>query len=141
MKEESDCDQLSHRKRCGAGGGGIGWNRLACLQQSQNVTEEIRRACTQGGVCNWGMPGPGRGAIERTRWASDGKSRESGRMLKEIGFIYYSSVHEHVVTGNPFWSHILYGVEAETRKSNIKVTYRAIGEIAHTPDAVAHDAF
>ena len=38
------------------------------------------------------------------------------------------------MTGNPFWSHILYGVEAETRKSNIKVTYWAIGEIAHTPD-------
>jgi DNA-binding LacI/PurR family transcriptional regulator len=99
----------------------------------QNVTEEIRQRVLRA-ASELGYPGPGRGAIERTRWLPDARSRENGRILKEIGFIYYSSVHEHVVTGNPFWSHILYGVEAETRKSNIKVTYRAIGEIAHTPD-------
>src|SRR5258708_2698820 len=35
---------------------------------------------------------------------------------------------------NPFWSHILYGVENEARKSNIKITYRAIGELSQSPE-------
>ena len=103
-----------------------------------NVTEEIRQRVLKA-ASELGYAGPGRGALVRTRtnWPpSNARSRENGRGLKEIGFIYCSSMHEHVVTANPFWSHILYGVESETRKSNIKVTYRAIGEIAHTPDVV-----
>lgn len=103
-----------------------------------NVTEEIRQRVLKA-ASELGYAGPGRGAVDRTRpnWPSSSNvhSRE-GRGLKEIGFIYCTSMHEHTVTANPFWSHILYGVESETRKSNIKVTYRAIGEIADTPDVV-----
>ncbi len=99
----------------------------------QNVTTEIRQRVLKAAT-ELGYAGPGRGALERSRWSPDVRLRENSRVLKEVGFIYYSSVHEHIVTSNPFWSHILYGVEAETRKSNIKVTYRAIGEIVHAPD-------
>jgi LacI family transcriptional regulator len=37
---------------------------------------------------------------------------------------------------NPFWSHILHGVESEASKLNIKITYRSISSIQHTPDAL-----
>jgi DNA-binding LacI/PurR family transcriptional regulator len=103
-----------------------------------NVTEEIRQRVLKA-ASELGYAGPGRGATERTRTnlpPSETRSHENGRVLKEIGFIYCSSMQEHLVTANPFWSHILYGVESETRKSNIKVTYRAIGEIANTPDVL-----
>lgn len=89
-----------------------------------NVTEEIRQRVLKAAT-QLGYAGPS---------GQDTRVRENTRMLKEIGFVYYSSMQEHVVTANPFWSHILYGVENETRKSNIKVTYRAIGETTHTPD-------
>ncbi|HEY5002371.1 MAG TPA: LacI family DNA-binding transcriptional regulator, partial [Ktedonobacteraceae bacterium] len=58
----------------------------------QNVTEEIRQRVLRA-ASELGYPGPGRGAIERARWSPDARSRENGRILKEIGFIYYSSVH------------------------------------------------
>ncbi len=96
-----------------------------------NVTEEIRQRVLRA-ASELGYAGPGRGALERTRT----NARENGRGLREIGFIYCTSMHEPAVAANPFWSHILYGVESETRKLNIKVTYRAIGEIAHTPDVL-----
>lgn len=68
----------------------------------------------------------------RTR-GQDVNARESSRTIKEIGFLFSSSIDSSAVTANPFWSHILNGVESEARKSNIKVTYRTLGDIVETP--------
>jgi len=88
-----------------------------------NVTEDIRQRVLEA-ASKIGYFGP-RG--------QDTRSRESSRSLREIGFIFSSSIDSTAVTSNPFWSHILNGVESEARKSNIKVTYRTLGELVQTP--------
>lgn len=89
-----------------------------------NVTEEVRqrvlKAATQLGY--FGMAG------QETR------PYEGSRLVKEIGFLFSSILPNTRVRTNPFWSHILHGVESEASKSNIKVTYRSLVEIQHTPD-------
>ncbi|HEX4202901.1 MAG TPA: LacI family DNA-binding transcriptional regulator [Ktedonobacteraceae bacterium] len=55
------------------------------------------------------------------------------RILKEIGFLYCSSIEETPATMDPYWSPIFHGVESESRQANIKVTYRTITDIYHTP--------
>lgn len=71
------------------------------------------------------------------RLVSQEPPRSQNRVLKEIGFLYCSTVDETAATSNPFWSHILHGVEREAQRSNIKVTYRAIGYLVSTPSALA----
>lgn len=91
-----------------------------------NVTEEVRQRVLKAASA-LGYFGP-RG--------QDTRSRENTRSLREIGFLFYSSLDTTAVTANPFWSHILYGVENEARKTNIKVTYRSISELSSTPDTL-----
>lgn len=62
-----------------------------------------------------------------------GSSSQDNRAVKEIGFLFYVDVDNSSALTNPFWSSILNGVESEARRSNIKVTYRAIGELSQTP--------
>jgi len=89
-----------------------------------NVTEDVRQRVLEA-ASKVGYFGP-RG--------QDTRSRENSRALREIGFLFSSNVDTAMtVTANPFWSHILYGVESEARKSNIKVTYRTLGELVQTP--------
>jgi len=88
-----------------------------------NVTEDVRQRVLEA-AAKIGYFGP-RG--------QDTHSRENSRTLREIGFIFSSSIDSTSVTANPFWSHILYGVESEARKSNIKVTYRTLGDLVQTP--------
>ncbi len=88
-----------------------------------NVTEDVRQRVLEA-AAKIGYFGP-RGQDTRTR--------ENSRSLREIGFIFSSSIDSTSVTANPFWSHILYGVESEARKSNIKVTYRTLGDLVQTP--------
>jgi LacI family transcriptional regulator, galactose operon repressor len=64
----------------------------------------------------------------------DARPYDISRMVKEIGFLFCSFVANNGVATNPFWSHILHGVESEASKTNIKVTYRSISDIQHTPD-------
>lgn len=78
-----------------------------------NVTEEIRQRVLKAA----------------TDLGYFGSSGTSSRTLKEIGFLYYSKVDNSVAATNPFWSHILDGVESEARKSGLKVTYRFIGDL------------
>ncbi|HEY7416324.1 MAG TPA: LacI family DNA-binding transcriptional regulator [Ktedonobacteraceae bacterium] len=89
-----------------------------------NVTEEVRqrvfKAATHLGY--FGMAG------------QEARSYESSRLVKEIGFLFSSIMPYTRVGTNPFWSHILHGVEGEASKSNIKVTYRSLVEIQNTPD-------
>lgn len=60
-------------------------------------------------------------------------SRPDSRIVKEVGFLYSSSLEETPATMNPYWAPIFYGVESESRKANIKVTYRTITDILPTP--------
>ena len=94
----------------------------------KNVTQEVRlrvlKAASRVGYF-------GRSGQDTN--SSEGK-RNSTRTLREIGFLYYFNVGITTLTMNPFWSHVFYGVEYEARKSNIKVTYRAIRELSQTPE-------
>jgi len=60
-------------------------------------------------------------------------NRTINKALKEIGFIYSSSIDDHAATSNPFWSRILHGAEREAYKSNIKITYRSVSELTNSP--------
>lgn len=59
--------------------------------------------------------------------------RSTARMLKEVGFLYCSSIEETPATTDPYWAPIFFGVETASRQSNIKIIYRTITDIRHTP--------
>jgi DNA-binding LacI/PurR family transcriptional regulator len=90
-----------------------------------NVTEEVRqrvlKAATQLGYFGSG--------------GSDARFHENNRAVKEVGFLFNYASTDGVVA-NPFWSHILHGVESEASKLNIKITYRSISSIQHTLDTL-----
>lgn len=89
-----------------------------------NVTEEVRqrvlKAATQLGY--FAVTG------------QEQRSYDNNRMVREIGFLFSSFVPVNGITTNPFWSHILHGVESEASRFNIKVTYRSISGLQNTPD-------
>lgn len=90
-----------------------------------NVTEEVRRRVLKA-------------ATELGYFGSSGQEarfHENHRAVKEVGFLF-TFVSTEAVIGNSFWSHILHGVESEASKLNIKITYRSISSIQHTPDAL-----
>lgn len=97
-----------------------------------NVTEEIRqRVLKVAAELGYSRP------VSQTAPLSDKSLRIArGLSLKEIGFLYCISLGTTTVTSNPFWSHILGGVENEARKRQIKVTYRAIEELAQKPSVL-----
>jgi DNA-binding LacI/PurR family transcriptional regulator len=90
-----------------------------------NVTDEVRQrvlqAATQLGYFSTS--------------GSDARFYENTRTVKEVGFLF-NYVSTDGIVANPFWSHILHGVEKEASKLNIKITYRSISSIQHTPDAL-----
>ncbi len=94
----------------------------------QNVTEEVRRRVLKAAsrVGYFGRNG-------QDMYSPNGKGA-GNRALKEIGFLYYFNVGITTLAMNPFWSHIFQGVESEARKSNVKLTYRAISELCQTPE-------
>jgi LacI family transcriptional regulator len=57
----------------------------------------------------------------------------SSRALKEVGFLYCSSIEQTPATLDPYWAPIFHGVESESRLANIKITYRTITDIRHQP--------
>jgi DNA-binding LacI/PurR family transcriptional regulator len=88
-----------------------------------NVAEEIRQRVLKAAA-----------ELGYTRSIQD-TVRSGSRAVKEIGFLYCSmdALDTNAVASNPFWSHILHGVESEARRTNIKVTYRAISQLVSTP--------
>jgi LacI family transcriptional regulator len=62
--------------------------------------------------------------------------RPMNKQLREIGFVYYSKVDPYGAPVNTFWSSMLHGAEREANKSNIKITYRSIGELAASPTSL-----
>ncbi|WP_297165746.1 LacI family DNA-binding transcriptional regulator, partial [Thermogemmatispora sp.] len=99
------------------------------LNNHGNVTDETRqrvlRAASRLGYFGGGRQGQGQGGEERPF---------EGRAVREIGFLFCSFLPKTSVPTNPFWSHILHGVESEARRANVKVTYRAISEVQADPD-------
>lgn len=97
------------------------------LNNHKNVTDEIRQRVLKA-ASQLGYFGPGSGGQDSPLFES--------KAVKEIGFFYYSysSQDSGAVKLNPFWSHILNGVESEASKSNIKVSYRTINELACISD-------
>ncbi|HET8839917.1 MAG TPA: LacI family DNA-binding transcriptional regulator [Ktedonobacteraceae bacterium] len=92
-----------------------------------NVTEEMRQKVLRAATL-LGYFGTG---------GQEQRSHDSGRLVKEIGFLFCTFIfNKNGIMTNPFWSHILHGVESEASKFNIKVTYRSIGNIQHNPDAL-----
>lgn len=60
-------------------------------------------------------------------------SRTQNRILKEVGFLYCSSIEPTPATMDPYWAPIFHGVESASRPSNIKITYRTITDIYLNP--------
>ena len=94
----------------------------------KNVTEEVRLRVLRA-ASSMGYFGPSGQNMN----APNG-NRNSSRELREIGFLSHFTVDITAIAINPFWWHILYGVESEARKSNIKVTYRDIRELCQSPE-------
>jgi DNA-binding LacI/PurR family transcriptional regulator len=62
--------------------------------------------------------------------------RANQRLLKEVGFLYASSIEETPALMDPYWAAIFHGVETASRPSNIKITYRTITDICHLPQVL-----
>ena len=95
------------------------------LNNRANVTEDVRQRVVKAAA----QLGYFRAAGQEPR------SSENNRAVKEIGFLFCSSITTYSALGtNPFWSYTLHGVEGEASKVNVKLTYRSISEIQHSPD-------
>ena len=67
--------------------------------------------------------------------SQSGRSRPAPRPLKEVGFLLYdANLGDRPATANPFWSHILAGVESEAHKNTIRITYKSLANLSKTPD-------
>jgi len=91
-----------------------------------NVTEEMRQRVLKAAT-QLGYFAPG---------GQEQRSYDGSRIVKEIGFLFCSFLNSNGIVSNPFFSHILHGVESEASKFNIKVTYRSISNIRNTPDVL-----
>lgn len=96
------------------------------LNGHPNVTEEVRqrvfKIATQLGY--FGAHGP------------EQRSYEGNRAAKEIGFLFGPLTPTDTVGNNPFWSHILHGVESAASEVRMKVTYRSLNTLQGAPDTL-----
>ncbi len=60
-------------------------------------------------------------------------TRAASESLSEVGFLFSPVNADTTVATNPYWSHILAGVEAEARKSSIKLVYHSINALRRRP--------
>ena len=106
------------------------------LNNHSNVTDKVRQRVLKAAA--------DLGYIRQTSTTSlisvDGASTRPVRVLRNIGF-FFTSVHGYEpLTGNPFWSPVLHGVEREATAAGIAVTYRSInqlvGQVEALPEAV-----
>src|SRR5437879_463700 len=68
--------------------------------------------------------------------AVDSAATRPVRVLRNIGF-FFTSVHGYEpLTGNPFWSPVLHGVEQEATAAGIGVTYRSINQLVGQAEAL-----
>src|SRR6266849_4604177 len=106
------------------------------LNNHDNVTDKVRQRVLRAAA--------DLGYIRQKSTSSlipvDGASTRPVRVLRNIGF-FFTSVHgDEPLTGNPFWSPVLHGVEREATAAGIAVTYRSInqlvGQVEALPEAV-----
>lgn len=89
-----------------------------------NVTDEVRQRVLQA-ASDLGYAGAsGRAAL----------AQASGRGLRDIAFLFSPLNEGSAVTTNPFWSHVLAGVEREAERANVRLSYRAIDTLRRTPE-------
>jgi DNA-binding LacI/PurR family transcriptional regulator len=97
------------------------------LNNHANVAEGVRRRVLEA-AAELGYLGRRRGA------GPNGQSKDMRRApLKDVGFLFDSHVDDDIAASNPFWSHILAGVETEARNWGIKMSYRTIVGLIRTP--------
>jgi len=95
------------------------------FNQHQNVTTEVRQRVLQAAE-SLGYTGH---AGRRTAATPVATPR-----FREIGFLFSLVNEGTVAAANPFWSQILAGVERESSQAELKLSYRAIGDLRHTPE-------
>jgi LacI family transcriptional regulator len=93
------------------------------LNNHPNVTSEVRQRVLKA-AADLGYQG---------RWPSRGQPTSNGfaptvggRVVREIGFLYVARSGGTGMSANPYWSHILGGVEVQARAMNLKVSYRGL---------------
>src|SRR5260370_18861716 len=106
------------------------------LNNHHNVTDKVRQRVLKAAA----DLGYIRQKSTSSLTAVDGASPRPMRVLRNIGF-FFTSVHgDEPLTGNPFWSPVLDGVEREATTAGIAVTYRSInqlvGHVEALPEAV-----
>jgi len=103
------------------------------LNDHHNVTNKVRERVLQAAA--------DLGYIHQKSTTSlvsvDGAARTRPvRVLRNIGF-FFTSVHGYEpLTGNPFWSPVLHGVEQEATAAGITVTYRSINQVVGQAEAL-----
>jgi DNA-binding LacI/PurR family transcriptional regulator len=93
-----------------------------------NVSEEVRQRVLKAAEA-LGYSGPS----GQRRAARQGPTQTQ---MREIGFIFGPRNEGTSAAANPFWSHILAGVEEEATRANLKLTYRSIGQLRDKPQLV-----
>src|SRR5216684_4353768 len=107
------------------------------LNNHHNVTDKVRQRVLKAAADLGYIRQKSTSSLEA---AVDGVSTRPMRVLRNIGF-FFTSVHgDEPLTGNPFWSPVLHGVEREATAAGIAVTYRSInqlvGQVEALPEAV-----
>src|SRR5690348_13382255 len=90
-----------------------------------NVSEEIRQRVLKVAADLGYFRGAGQVSVVR--------GSVNNRVLKDVGFLYCSSIEETPATMDPYWAPIFHGVESASRQFNIKIAYRTISDIRSQP--------
>src|SRR5437868_2989225 len=108
------------------------------LNNHTNVTDSVRQRVLHAAR---ELGYTGRRVQGRPSWHG-AAARQLAAPLKDVGFLFDTHVDNDVAASNPFWSYILAGVESEARRLAIKMSYRAIAGLSHSPQvlqATLHD--
>ncbi len=100
-----------------------------------NVAEDVRQRVLKTAT-ELGYRGAAGNHASPALDGRDKRDRRNRRGPRDIGFLFRPVNDDTVASTNPFWSHILAGVEAEAITSNARLTYRSITELRHQPEAM-----
>jgi LacI family transcriptional regulator len=93
------------------------------LNNHQNVAEEMRqRVLAAAAELGYNGVAGRRGVAPSTTAA-----------LREIGFLFCPVNEGTIAAANPYWSQILAGVEQEASQADMRLSYRTLGDLRHSP--------